>query len=124
MQDGVPTPKCPCGHGMMVMKCAGKAAKYANRFNYKCPLNRDHPGSFKWFDEHAHAFEQTGSRSDPYPRNNHLIFHGVMEAKYNKSDRCARCCVVKRSAEFSTFILVSFMSVMLVLFGIVIGKLL
>lgn len=30
---------------------AGRTAKNASRYYYKCPLNEDHAGSFKWFDE-------------------------------------------------------------------------
>ncbi|KAG6392661.1 hypothetical protein SASPL_146885 [Salvia splendens] len=57
MQQGVYLLLCSCGNGMMDLRCAGRTARHAGRYYYKCPVNGDHPGSFKWFDEHPNLEE-------------------------------------------------------------------
>ena len=48
---GITPPLCSCGNGFIELRQAGKTAKNAGRYYYKCLLNDDHRWSFKWFDE-------------------------------------------------------------------------
>lgn len=47
-------PQCSCGGGPMNIFMARTVTNY-NRYFYRCPLGREHPGSFIWVDSGVDA---------------------------------------------------------------------
>ncbi|KAL1540575.1 hypothetical protein AAHA92_24910 [Salvia divinorum] len=107
---GAQTPDCVCGRGKMELHCAGRSAMNAGRYYYKCPINAKHSGSFKWCDE--------------YHRDGRQVLTASEEEK-GKQDRvvgCTQCCGHATPNHLTSQIVVGFMAVVLILLGILIGK--
>ncbi|KAL1536238.1 hypothetical protein AAHA92_28920 [Salvia divinorum] len=119
MADDIPA--CGCGSGKMVLRCAGRTAMHAGRYYYKCPNNGKHPGSFKWCDEYH---SEPGTVEEDKNNNRGSSGRPVQSSIGSVLDgRCTHCCGNKMPQVLTVQGMVGFMALVLILFGIIIGKL-
>ncbi|KAL1559487.1 hypothetical protein AAHA92_09824 [Salvia divinorum] len=121
MADDIPD--CGCGKRKMEMRCAGRSAMHAGRYYYKCPTNGKHPGSFKWCDEYhqeipsrAPGVELEKTKRVTSSRNLTLADGVGFEGG------CSHCCGNKTPNALTAHVIIGFMSLVLILLGILIGK--
>lgn len=124
MNHGVYPPFCSCGNGRMVLRRAGDIAKNAGRYYYKCPLENDHRGSFKWFDGLPHTKEVympalSTNMSTPDRYHDTECTAANYEAK-----RYQVCCGRGEvGVVFPPALLFALMGVVFLLLGFIVGKL-
>ena len=120
--DGIPD--CSCGHGKMDLRRAGVSAMNPGRLYYKCPLGGNHPGHFIWCDEHS---SHTGSRKyrdqNQSTASSGPVPHSGESRVDAKKDRCCIVCGLnKNHSDFTSLVMLAFMTTVLVLLGFLIGK--
>ena len=120
-------PECGCGWGKMAMRCAGKTAVNAGRYYMKCPANLNHSGSFQWCDEYIRGISGSSYQSyiDERVNNPRLgqerappIRH-ELEHPSGGRHYCAR----KAADDMKTPLLIVCVCILMVIVGILIGKL-
>lgn len=120
-------PECNCGRGKMKLFCAGKEATHAGRYYYKCPLNAKHSRSFLWCDEYH---SRNGDAKQPSYVLNQLYrpmkpvysSDAVKNKKMNQAGSVCGVCGCCR-AETRMNLLLVFMGLVLLILGIVLGRL-
>ena len=116
-------PLCSCGNGKMVLRRAGPEAKNAGRYYYKCPVRGQHSGDFKWADEY-HADKPR--RWQVVDLDKHQWGDFVDQKPVFAVGGCnggaAQCCGNKTSYRIVAQVLIGVMCVVLVIIGILIGK--
>lgn len=122
-------PDCWCKMGKMVVKEAGPRSPNWKRTYYKCPMNRDdHPKHFIWVDEYRSR--QNGNRArtttiDSGCNSRTQITQtasSMSNPMFNDSETRSRIGVasIANEPQFA----ISFMRVVLVMLGVIIGLLL
>ncbi|KAL1563825.1 hypothetical protein AAHA92_06248 [Salvia divinorum] len=107
----------------MDLRCAGKSAMHAGRFYYKCPVNGKHPGSFKWCDEYHNEppFKEPGVELN---QSKHVDYvrPTPMHDDLRGNGGCVHCYGNKSPNPIMAHILIIFMGLVLILLGILLGK--
>lgn len=124
MHVGGPTPFCSCGSGLMQFKRVGENARNTGKYYYKCPLNENHPGSFKWFDEAAWIEEVPMSGMSTSRTLPNSIHESTSSASTHHGVKCHTSCGIKEDMLLKPLLGVfGFVSLMLLLIGFLIAKL-
>ncbi|KAL1544820.1 hypothetical protein AAHA92_00386 [Salvia divinorum] len=129
VHDQYNSPQCRCGQGKMVVRCGGKFANHPGRYYYKCPLNAKHAQSFIWCDEFQASNptieNQVFQRQPPVHRgcspdllSSTVIDKSATETATSNPTRS------RTLSDLETHIAVIFMSMVLVLLGVILGKML
>lgn len=124
-------PACYCGNGKMVVKVAGPKSQNRNRPYYKCPDNRDdHYKHFIWCDEY-HDRNVYGA-----PREYSCSQQYDLFARGETTDSSMANTVPVPAADFSRYngskfgagielqLAYTFMAVVLIMFGVLLGLIL
>lgn len=109
----------------MEMRRAGKTALNAGRYYLKCPSNGRHPGSFKWYDEYigGNETEISAVEQEAGSLPTHTLEHSSPELKgtEHKGSHCFGVTVASQDARLD--VMIAFMGLLLVVIGVLIGKL-
>ena len=136
-------PECLCGGGKMSLFCAGPDAKHNGRWYYKCPINSKHSGYFLWCDDY-HSKHGDGKMPNYVLNQVYRLAKAedisVSEAKISTpvTTEVSSASDTKRSASVTAAVcsgfarceaelrmnyVLCFIGLMLLLLGIVLGKL-
>ncbi|KAL1567734.1 protein ANTAGONIST OF LIKE HETEROCHROMATIN PROTEIN 1-like [Salvia divinorum] len=124
--DGEFIPACACGRGKMRLLCAGKDATHSGRYFYKCSANAKHANFFLWCDEY-HSGKGSGRiptfvLNQCYRPTNNDESDVLAKKKMSSPSHGCRLCGRCQSEIRMNFILV-LMGLVLLLLGVVLGKL-
>lgn len=120
-------PICPCGKGKLLIKPAGPTAKHVGRIYYKCPVSC---GYWKWCDDYH---QEAASEIIPKYVLNQVYkpkarLDGSTSAtstpRYEPSSIDSPTGRRRHSSHLESQITYLFMGAVLVLLGVIIGKLL
>ncbi|KAL1535062.1 hypothetical protein AAHA92_31162 [Salvia divinorum] len=126
--DGDLIPECACGKGNMRLFCAGKDATHSGRYFYKCPANAKHPNSFLWCDEYH---RDKGWRTPTFVLNqcyqptkkDEAVDSGKKKGKVFPSHGCGLCGLCHAEIRMNFILALIGLVLLLLLLGIIIGKL-
>ncbi|KAL1536921.1 hypothetical protein AAHA92_29495 [Salvia divinorum] len=105
----------------MELRCAGKSARNAGRYYYKCPVNGKHPDSFLWSGEY-HNKSKLGSSMRRLGRVLGYVLSATREiiVKGNRESRYSCYCGGKNGIAVAPQVLLCFMGFVLLILGVLV----
>lgn len=119
-------PSCHCGGGKMLLKCAGPDAHYTGCYYYTCPTIFKHERNWMWCDEY-HKNDPAGVIPD-YVLNQVVVKKPTKKFTRSEASQAREVTVAseflppRRMSDLEVLIAFLFMSIVIFILGIILGK--